>query len=761
MDKTCASLLNVSTLSLALTLAACGGGGGTPTPIPDPIVVPTRTVSGTAAKGLLKGATVKMFAIGTDGKPGSTAIATGTTGADGTYSIKVPADVLAFVIEVSGGPGATSADEATGLDIPITATFKLRDIVKLASDASTTIEGSVSPLTEMIVQAAEKNSGGLTATNIADAKSGFAKVFGFDPEQVRPFNANLAAPAGATDAQKVQSLLLAGISQMAKDGKLGCAGSDSEKVACVVGKVGALGTLKDGALELKDDVRGELRQAFTTVTADPAVNKTGKASVEGLPAFSESKVPLIPGAPTGIEAAKKLFASLRTNMKALSNPGNTGALDIRADAFRADFDKAIVPLDPDLANWMRLTTQGIDYLRAYQAGTTTQVKRDMFEGSARIGGCSVFGDTTGTAVASSAANAVSVGCSIVRKTIPGSVIGNTFKQVTAAFTIVPTSSTTYTYVGRARIETYVNAVRDAAADVTVGTYGNASNRAEGSIEYAKAGNIISKLVVSGTMPARTDAFGVAITDREAWELSAVRTALDNKQFNYALSGSITSIKTDLPVGKISLKPGSFFRTEELNDGTIVLTGMKEFSLILAAEAGGSKLEGALKLADPMLDKSGKAYLPTNVSFTGTLGANNATVFVGTLALLDTGYGAFDTTLPESATNFTKKSASLVGTVSIPDRPPLKLSVSVGNDVFNGMNLSAQYDDGSNVINLSATGTVGGPRPQMKISSVGGVSLVLSATSDLADVLKDNAKVAVLNLKTGRIDYADGSFESLK
>ncbi|MET3134246.1 hypothetical protein AAKU55_004541 [Oxalobacteraceae bacterium GrIS 1.11] len=763
MDKHCAGLLNITTLSFALTLTACGGGGGgTTTAPPDTPVTAARTVSGTAAKGILKGATIKVFAVGVDGTAGATAIATTTTKADGTFAIQVPVDVLTFIIEVSGGPGATSADEASGLDVPIAATFKLRDVVKLAADALTTIEGSVSPLTEMIVQAAEKASGGLSADNISSAKTGFAKVFGFDPEQVRPINANLAPPADATDAQKVQSLLLAGFSQMAKDGKFGCAGTDGDKLVCIVGKISGMGTISNGNLTLQDDVRTEIRDAFTAVTANTTINKTGKTSVDGIASFTESKVPLTPGAPTGIQAAKKLFASLRTNLTALSNPGNTGALDIRADAMRADFDKAIAPLDPDLLKWVQLTGKGIDYLRDYQAGNTSTAMLQIYLGATKIGGCTIYSDTAGSIPATAPGNAASVGCSVIRKMVPGSFSGNglhnTFQQVTAAFTIVPvaSSATSYTYIGRARLETWVDNVRNEAADVTVGTYGTTPNRASGTIDYVKSGDALSSITVAGTMPARTDDYGVAITDRETWALSATRTAESGNLFKYALSGAITSIKAGLEVGKISINPDSFVRTEEPSTGGNV----KEISLSLAAESGGSKVSGSLSMSQAMSDKSGRDYEPTKLSFTGSLSTNSAQFFSGTLTFQQTDFDKFDSSLPNSASNFLKKNASLVGTLSIPDRPPLKLSISAANLGFMQTSLSGQYDDGSNVINVSMSDTGIAPKTTL-LSSAEGVSLTLNGTADSVNVLKDNAKVGVLNTKSGRIDYADGSFESLK
>ncbi|MDC8757650.1 hypothetical protein OIK44_08630 [Janthinobacterium sp. hw3] len=754
----------MTTLTLALTLAGCGGGGdsaGTPT------TAASRTVAGTAAKGILKGATVNAYAIGADGKQGTTAIATGTTLNDGSFSIKIPTDVLSFIVEVSGGPNATSADEASGVDVPVGAGFKLRNVVKLAAAGETTYTGSVSPLTEMIVKTAEGASGGLSAANIDSAKAGFAAFFGFSPEQVKPVNSNSAAAATANAQEKLQSVMLAAISKLAKDGKLGCAETTpGAQLGCVVGKIGALGTIKGNSLEVNDALSGAIDTAATEVVADTTINQTGNTSVAPLP---KGTVPILPPAASGVQAAKNLFASLRSNLTALSNGNHSGAIDLRADAMRADFEQAVAPLDDDLSKWMQLSTNGIDFLRAYQAGSTTSNTLEVYAGATKLGGCGVYSDADGSVAATSAADALTVGCSIVRKTVPGSyttgLSPNTYKRVTAAFTITPVGDTSYTYVSRARLETWnVGASeRNRNLDVTVGVYGDTPNaRATGSINYVRNGNTLSTFSVEGTMPARTDDYGNAVTDRASWTLSATRTAEGNKTFKYAFSGAIAAIKAGQQVGKVSIAAGSFLRTVEANEGRIVATGVKEFSLSLAAEAGGSKAAGTLVMSEAMADKNGQEYMPTKLSFTGNLATANAEFFTGTLKLQQTDFDKFDSALPESATNYVKKSAALAGKLSIPNRPALGISLNAGSNAFHSSSLTGQYNDGASLINFSVTDANHGVTPKLTtFASSDGVTMALSGAADSVDVLKDNAKVGVLNLKTGRIDYADGIFESLK
>ncbi|MFM9434583.1 hypothetical protein ACFDR9_001642 [Janthinobacterium sp. CG_23.3] len=769
MHQQRARLFKLSTISLALALAACGGGGSSNV-TPDPVVSASRTVAGTAAKGIIKGGTVKVFAVNADGTLGTTALASGTTGADGTFSIKIAADLLTFVVEVSGNASATTADEATGEDLPIGEVFKLKSVVKLGGAGETPYSGSVSPLTDMVAKAAAGAAGGLSAANIASAKAGFTAFFGFDPETVKPVNSNSPGAATASAAEKLQSVMLAAISKMAKDGSLDCAKpTPADKLSCVVGKIGAIGAIGAGGLTVNDTLTGAIDAAAAEVVGDPAINKTGTTTVAQLP---KGTVPIVAPAANPIAAATRLFNSLRSNIGALSKADKSGIIDLRADGMRADFDKATAPLDDDLAKWVQLTTRGIDFLRDYQAGHAATTNMPMYAGGKRIGGCGVYQDGNASVAATAAGNAVSVACSIVRKNVPGSFSSggghSTFKQVTAVFIINPVagSSTAYTYSSRARIETLFDGVRDPAKDVPVGAYGNAQNRALGDIQYLKTGDIVNNITFSGMMPARTDAYGAALSDHGLWSIAASRTAEGNKLFKYALAGSITSIKDGQPAGKVSIADDSFLRTEEQVEGSIVTTGVKEFSLGLEAEAGGSKVAGKLVLSEAKADKSGFDYQPTKIAFTGKLSTSNAEFFTGALTFAQPNFNLYDSTQPASDGNVAMQSATLVGKLSIPDRPALivQFSGTRSRGATEKLNLTGQYNDGTNLVNLGLSvvggSSGGGDQSVLTISSVDGVALTLTG-ADTADVLKDGVKVAVLNTKTGLINFTDGSFFSLK
>ena len=134
----------LAVISVAAILAACGGGSGngtvatvaptTPTTPTTPAAAST-TISGSAVKGPVNGATVTVKNAATNAVLGTT-----TTGAAGSYTLNVPftGDV---VVEVNGG---TYTDEATNASTPLTTPLK---VVVNANGGSVT--GVVTPLTTM------------------------------------------------------------------------------------------------------------------------------------------------------------------------------------------------------------------------------------------------------------------------------------------------------------------------------------------------------------------------------------------------------------------------------------------------------------------------------------------------------------------------------------------------------------------------------------------------------------------------------------
>lgn len=695
---------------------------------------------------------MQVYALDAQGQKSAAPVVTATTGSDGSFTVALPKDLLLFIVEVSAAPGAMIADEATGQDIPVPASLRLRNVVTLDQGAES-YTGSVTPLTELTVRTAEKGSGGLSAANIALAKEGVRKLLGFDPETVVPVNANSPAAANASEAQKIQSLLLAAISQMSANGVLGCVAAD---LTCVVNKVADAGSLSGNGISLGTDTITALQTATQQVAADPAINKTGVTSVS-LPLTSNPPgvTPTPPAAESGIESAKKLFASLRTNLNAIA--ASRTSLEERAELVNADFSKMIAPLDKELSNWVTVPTFAIDYLARYKAGesipATVQLKGD--------GQCLVVSDDNFQNVATSAGNANNILC-IVNKTVSFSYTqtGTTRKLVSQVMGIKPGgTAAAYTYSSHTRLDTYVNGLRTSRE--VIGNYGNTANRATGTITYT-AGTNRANFAIKGNLPARTDSNGVKISDYEVWDLKST-VAEANAATSYDLAATMTSVLGGAEMGTLIVSPGSRLNVKAA-PGVIEPALVQDFNLSITGKSGASAITGALSLTDWKSDKNGALYAPAAVAFSGSLTQDGLPFFLGDLKYSNAGFEQFDSSLPLSDENFLPQTVSLSGELAVPQRPALAMFLSATTGKAGAGSLVAQYADGASVINFigkRASGELGAAT----IASSSGVSVSFTET-DVAEkrtvsIKKDSATVAILNLGTGVINYADGTFESLK
>lgn len=168
------------TIPAAALLVACGSSDDAPTPVAP--VVTTTTISGSAVKGPVNGATVRAK------KADGTACGSATTNAQGTYSLETTC-TGDLIIEVTGG---TYTDEATSqnrsLDTPLR--------VVVAANGGT-VTGIATPLTTMAYTYAFGTGAPVTQAAFASQAQTLASQFGLSGVNLAT---TLPQVTGATNA---------------------------------------------------------------------------------------------------------------------------------------------------------------------------------------------------------------------------------------------------------------------------------------------------------------------------------------------------------------------------------------------------------------------------------------------------------------------------------------------------------------------------------------------------------------------------------
>ena len=187
-----------------------GSGGGQSTSSAETVL------GGVASKGIIMNGTVRIYAIDSNGKVGST-IAETTTDAEGNFSVSIKKYSGCVLVEVTNG---TYIDEFTGLET--TLAIPLHTVADLSSLNSQNLSGStpnssprlaITPLTELAYRHVRTNL--MTAANISDANALLSRIFKVDIVGTMPVD--LADFSSADQSQRDYALSLAALSKMAAD----------------------------------------------------------------------------------------------------------------------------------------------------------------------------------------------------------------------------------------------------------------------------------------------------------------------------------------------------------------------------------------------------------------------------------------------------------------------------------------------------------------------------------------------------------------
>ncbi|NMM07945.1 hypothetical protein [Polaromonas sp.] len=768
-----APIKRIVTLAVAAMIAGCGsgGGGGDSAPFDDSL-----TIQGDAVKGPISQANISLYKTAADGQQGDLLKET-TSDSKGHYSLTAKGYSGVVLLIASAVPGTTMFDEATGQTIVPATGFRLRASFPVESGKPHSAQ--INPFTDLATATALAKTGGLTATNVDQANTDLAAALTFNPlTSAATFDVNnkpTNAPAAA----------LAAVSDMALSGSLNCAtGDQAVKVACVTTALSAKGLSDTG-----------MKSALQT-----SINRVN--DFYGLPAFTitdSSGTPL--SAATPLEQAKDFMGTLRSNAKAL----DAADLSLQTELQKVgdDIRGRTAPLTSANVDALNVARLGADFWNDVIKGNAPfVVTQRVFNGYEYPATCSFYKDANYTAPATSKADANYVACHTAFQPILATDANGEYKRCVA---VGEWCDTTWTYrvslhpdlADANKFTVYTQTRETKYTAKTFAPSGYVNNWVPSEIKHYGAafpGNLatlatqrdgngkITALKLAGELsPAfsitrnwtsrfdsvlkrwvyKPNVVATLLGDKHNVALSAALTKLGELD-KLAVSGSMDLIKAGALESRIELAEGSYLQAKpDGTSGYSAQDGSQEMLLKLKGSTTGSTLAGDLKISAFKLDASSTSYIPTLVSFAGSVQRNGVSFFEGTLTGEALNHASFKSNASRSASNVQIMRAGFDGKVTIANRPVLKVKLSVtqndtGSDATNTTALNGQYAQGLIVINMTGAGSAAAN--SITLESTRGVKLVIDKSKTTYPLTKSGQVVGEYSTLNNRITYTDSSYE---
>jgi hypothetical protein len=363
------SIAFMTSLCMAISLVACGGGGGGATSVtPAPMV----TISGVAAKGLIKDGVVQIYTTDINGNISDKPIATAKTDIHGAYTVSIPAQSSAVLATVTPALDNTTKiandlkpDQA---DSSLPAGFKMSAVI---GGASTDTALSINPYSDLAMKSAIQD--GKLQSSYANITNQYVKTYllnGIDPVATRP---SLSTLSNNPNELGMTAALL-GVAVAAESDAI-CKNSATvgERYNCIISKVGA-------AISINSD---------TTVTITNSQVLTSLSTARTTLNGSEYQT-LIRG--LGVAAQVTAFANdegLTAVIAGASRAQGTGTgtgtttatpPPLTFEEYANDLKRALKNLDTNFGNYGYLYQySGLNYFQQIGVHPTLSSVRDAFE----------------------------------------------------------------------------------------------------------------------------------------------------------------------------------------------------------------------------------------------------------------------------------------------------------------------------------------------------------------------------------------------
>jgi hypothetical protein len=777
-----------------LSLAGCGGGSSSPTPSS------STTISGSAIKGPLANASISIYKT-VDGAKGDL-LQTVTSGPDGSYTATITGYSGVVLVEASATANTRMLDEATGTTITPTPGFTMR--ASFVAESGKTYSSQINPFTELATATALATDGGLSSTNVEKSNSDLAAALQFNPlTTVATFDSN-NKPTNAA------AVTLAAISEMALAGEQGCIGDQAAKVTCITTALSTNGLgdpIIQTALQTNID-------AITTALKLPAQTITDPANPETPPPVADALAQAKAFISTLRSNAKALDAtdlSLQTELQKVSDDlsgrtapiaaSNVNALNIAT--MGAQFWDDVIK-NPDAPYVASKTFYKTSYVTTVGITDTDTTPATVTPYSEAIGGCTFYKDADYLNEAKAKDEAKYVACSTSQSNyedyIPATDANGEYKQCmnlgdwcrtnwTTRIRLHPDSLSVnkFTVYTQTRATKYVvtstNPFTTGEDRAARKSYGAAfpGNAATLTLQRDNTGEVIAVNLAGELAPAFNVEFNFssyfdANQDRWVFKPNAVATVFGDKHNvalagalsqvgtlkKLAISGSMELIKAGALETRIELAEGSYLQvTVDGNGDYSTADGSQEMLLKLKGGSTASSIAGELKLSDFKSDVSKESYIPTLMSFKGSVQRNGVSFFEGTITGEALNYSAFDSSKPISSNNTQTMRVGFEGSVIIPNRPVLKVTLSAtetdsGSIAPTISNLTGQFVQGYNTINISGLGSA--TSDVVTLESTSGLKLVIDKSKQVYPLTKGSDVLGEFSQSTNRLTYSDNSYE---
>lgn len=759
-------------------------------------------------------AKIGLYKTNTDGTKG--ALLTEVTSDDnGLYSATVTGYSGVILVEASVVSGQTTMyDEATGQTITPDPTFKLR--ASFPAKSGITYSAQVNPYTETATVAAMAKSGGLSSTNVEQSNSDMASSLSFNPLTVKAeFDATTKKPTNAA------AVAVAAISEMALSGEQGCTGTQAEKVTCITTALSTKG-IQDPIFKPALQAQMDVIATATSVSTQPISSAAG-TPVPAATALEQAKA-FITALRSNAKALDASDLSMQTELKQVAddlknrtepmarssidalNMARLGAqfwndvIKNPSASFVAHktFYKNINPYYSESLggcsfyrdiNYDSLATNKAE-AKYVACGTSTASSvgywHDSYVSATDANGefkpCTAIGDWCGTQWSTRV------------RLHPDATDSNKFtvytqtresKQTAKTFAYSYWDAGTNQYINNAascptgaNCSSYANTFDEVRTQYGVAFPGNAATlvtQQDGNGRVT-AVNLTGELSPAFKVTQHFNSYFNVNLARWVYQRNHVVTVLGDKH-NVALSGALTQvngldklalsgsmelIKAGSMESRFELASGSYLQAKpDGSGGYSVQDGSHEMLLKLKGGSSASSFTGDLKISAFKLDASSTSYIPTLLTFNGSVQRNGVSFFDGAITAEALNHASFNSSQPLSVSNAQTLRSGFVGNVSIPNRPVLKVSLSAtqkntGSGATTTSDLSGQYVQGYATINVSGNAD----SSIVTLESTNGVKLVIDKSKTLYPLTKSGSSEVLGEFSTSnhRLTYSDSSYE---